>query len=399
MIEQSQSIYYIAWAALCGAMGIAYIKFKSLEGQVITTKEFKVFQSGFLTGYSLVILCELIAAASFYHTFISLKLSLEQITKLYIITIVSSTATGIVGDIIDIGARKDKCVLSALLYSASMFSIFFGGHYEMLLIGRIVYGVASSLHHSSFESYAIQQHASLGFPDDWLAQTFSYLTHCMAIMAALSGILGQIAASTGHMGCVALCCVLFASIAVYLFVVWEKDMNSSKYMLSSFIFNMTQTVNTVRSNRQMLLFLLISSMAEASITIFTFYWAPWITSIVIEENHHLPYEILFSCLIVTSMLGNYLFQLFTIENNNAINSNNANSNNNLDMAFQAILVTSSVSYFLGAIFQTSFMAFLISIVVQLCMGCYWPAIGYFRGKIIPPELRSSSLTIARYVYV
>jgi len=219
----------------------------------------------------------------------------------------------------------------------------------------------------------------------------------MALMAALSGILGQIAASTGHMGCVALCCLLFLAIAIYLFVVWEKDLNTPKYMLSSFIFNMTQTVNTVRSNRQMLLFLLISSMCEASITIFTFYWAPWITSIVIEEDHHLPYEILFSCFIVTSMLGNYLFQLYTINSSNVVNSNNANSSNNIDLAFQAILITSSVSYFLGAIFQTSFMAFLISIVVQLCMGCYWPAIGYFRGKIIPPELRTSSLTIARFL--
>ncbi len=188
MIEQSQTVYYIAWALLCGAMGIAYIKFKSLEGQIITTKEFKVFQGGFLTGYSLVILCELIAAASFYHTFISLKLTLLQITKLYIVTIVSSTLTGILTEIVDIGSKKDKCTLSVFLYAASMFSIFFGGHYEMLLIGRIVYGVASSLHQSNFEAYAVHEHASLGFPDDWLAQTFTYLTHCMALMAAMSGI-------------------------------------------------------------------------------------------------------------------------------------------------------------------------------------------------------------------
>ncbi len=49
----------------------------------------------------------------------------------------------------------------------------------------------------------------------------------------------------------------------------------------------------------------------------------------------------------------------------------------------------------GAIFQTSFMAFLSSIVIQLCMGCYWPSVGYYRGRIVPPELRNSSLTIAR----
>ena len=53
--------------------------------------------------------------------------------------------------VIDLGARKDKCVLSALLYGASMCSIFLGGHFDRLLLGRGVYGAASALHHSSFE--------------------------------------------------------------------------------------------------------------------------------------------------------------------------------------------------------------------------------------------------------
>ncbi len=199
------------------------------------------------------------------------------------------------------------------------------------------------------------------------------------------------------MGCIALCCFLFFGTGVYLAVMWEKDLNSTKYMLSSFMFNMNSTANAMKTNKNMPLLIIISSFVETSITIFTFYWAPWITSIVVEEGQHLPYEILFSCLIVTSMLGNYLFQLYSM---NAFASSSSSVNvsgtgSNTDNAFQAILITSSVSFFLGAIFQTAFMAFLSSIVIQLCMGCYWPSIGYYRGRIVLPELRSSSLTIAR----
>lgn len=195
MIEQSQTIYYITYAMLCGAVGVAYLRFKSSEGAVITTKEFQVFQSGFLTGYSLVMLCELIAAASFYHTLVSMHLDLGQITQLYIVTVTGTTLTHIATEIVDFGARKDKCVLSALLYSISMFSLFFGGHFEFLLIGRLVYGAASSLHHTSFESYAIHEHTSLGFPEDWLGHTFTLLTHCVALMAAVSGVVGQVSAT------------------------------------------------------------------------------------------------------------------------------------------------------------------------------------------------------------
>lgn len=387
MIEESQSLYYLFYALLCGGTGLTYLKIRSTEGLVITTNEFKIFQSGFLTGYSLVILCELIAAASFFHTFVHLKLTLEQITKLYLTTVVSTTVTGIVMEVVDLGTRKDKCALSAGLYSLSMFSIFFGGHkhMEMLMIGRIVYGAASALHHSSFENYAINGHTSLGFPEDWLVQTFSFLTHAMAFMAAISGAVGQIADSMGgEMGCAGLCSALFALATVYIVLMWEKDSNVPKFMLKGFTSNLSQTISAIRSNRQMLLLMMITSLCETSITIFTFYWAPWMSILASEEDHHLPYEIIFSSFIVASMLGNYLFQLYCASPGALVES-----------AFQAILIASSGAFFLGALYGTSTMAFLVSIFVQVCMGSYFPCIGYFRGRIIMPELRNTSLTIAR----
>jgi hypothetical protein len=389
MIEESQSLYYLFYALLCGATGIAYLKIRSTEGSVITTNEFKRFQSGFLTGYSLVILCELIAAASFFHTFLHLKLSLEQITKLYLTTVCSTTVTGIVMEIVDLGTRKDKCALSAGLYSLSMFSIFFGGHkhMEMLMIGRIVYGTASALHHSSFENYAINGHTSLGFPEDWLVQTFSFLTHAMAFMAAVSGALGQVTDTVaGEMGCAGLCSALFALATLYIILMWEKDSNVPKFMLHSFTSNLSQSVSAIRSNKQMLLLVVITSLCETSITIFTFYWAPWMQILASEEDHHLPYEIIFSSFIVASMLGNYLFQVYSTSPGASV-----------ETAFQAILIASSVSFFLGASNSTSTMAFVVSIFVQICMGSYYPCIGYFRGRIIMPELRNTSLVIARSI--
>jgi K+-sensing histidine kinase KdpD len=99
MIDQSQSIFYVSYALIAALVGVAYLKVSSTEGVTITTKEFKIFQQSFLTGYSIMILCELIAAASFFHTFVYLRLSLEQITKLYVVTIFSSTIFGILSEV------------------------------------------------------------------------------------------------------------------------------------------------------------------------------------------------------------------------------------------------------------------------------------------------------------
>lgn len=394
MIEDYQSQFYLFYALLCGATGIAYLKFRSLEKTAVTTKEFKIFQSSFLTGYSIVILCEFIAAASFYHTFAYLKLSLQQITKLYLTTVGSTTVVGVLMEIIDIGTRKDKCILSAILYSVSMFSIFFGGHkhFEMLMMGRIVYGAASSLHHSAFESYAHNGHSSLGFPDDWLAQTFSYLTHAMALMAALSGALGQVADSIGgEMGCTGICSVSFALAAAYIALMWEQDSNVPKFMLRNFTNNISTSFGAIRSNKQMLLLIIITSLCETSITIFTFYWAPWMTFFRDEQDYHIPYEIIFSSFIVASMLGNYLFQLYIHP------SQPVGKRGSIEQTFQGILIGSSVSYFLGAVLQSSLIAFLVSVVVQLCMGSYFSCIGYLRAKIIMPELRNVSLIFSRLI--
>jgi hypothetical protein len=126
--------------------------------------------------------------------------------------------------------------------------------------------------------------------------------------ATVSGVLGQIASSTGHMGCPALCCALFAAAIVYMTV--EKDLNSPRFMLSGFLSNMNNTLTTVRTNKQVLVFTAITALCESSILIFSFYWAPWMDTIAREAFQHLPYEVIFSSMILASMLGNYLFQMF-----------------------------------------------------------------------------------------
>lgn len=383
MIAEGHSTYYLTYALVCAALLVTYVRIKSTEGVTITTKEFRIFQSGFITGYAAMILCELLSIASFYHTFVSLNLSLEKITNLYIVTIISTTVFGVLAEIADVGGKRDKCVLSAVLYAISMFTILIGTHYEMHLFGRIIYGAASALHHSIFEAYVIHEHTILGFPDDWLTQTFTILTHAMALVAAIAGPAGQTASSSSTYGCVGLCFSLFALVAVYITLAWSKDSGANRFMLSGFLFNVNSTVQSARASKQVLYTLGISTLSESSITIFTFFWAPWLASMVPEKDREtLPYEIIFSCYVCASMLGNYMYQL-------------QSASSGSDAAFQTILIATCGAFFAGGVFQTSVMAFAISIFIQLCIGGYWPSIGYLRGRCVAPELRSTALALCR----
>lgn len=193
------------------------------------------------------------------------------------------------------------------------------------------------------------------------------------------------------MGCPALCCAVFALACAYMAVTWEKDLNSPRFMLSAFVSNMNNTLTTVRSNRQTLLYITVSALCETSILIFTFYWAPWMSLIAAEKDQHLPYEIIFSSFVLASMLGNYLYQMLSKGSDAVLGAP--------ESTFQGILVVSAGAYLLGSIFQTAQFALLVSVVVQLCVGVYWPCIGYFRGRILLNEQRGTVLVLTRYDFV
>jgi hypothetical protein len=208
-------------------------------------------------------------------------------------------------------------------------------------------------------------------------------------MAAVSCVLGQtLHRHTRYTGCPALCCASFAAATVYMTVAWEKDPNSPRFMLSGFMANMNNTLTTVRTNEQVLVFTAITALCESSILIFSFYWAPWMDTIAREASQHLPYEVIFSSMILASMLGNYLFQMFA-RGSGAVSSPEA--------ALHGLLVVSSGAYLLGAVFQRAGFALLCAVVVRLCVGGYWPCVGYYRGRLLTHEQRNTVIVISSYV--
>lgn len=391
MIDPSLYIYYILYAVVFAIIGVCYLKMKSTEPLTITTKEFKDFQSMIMTGYTIMILGELVSIGSFYQTMILLELKLDKVTRLYVVTIISTTVFGLLSEIIDFGSRRNKCIVSAIFFTISMLCILFSsGHFDLLMLSRVIYGVASSLLHSAFDAYLVQEHSSLGFPEDWLNQTFSFLTHSMALVSCLSGVFGQTFSTLGGTyGPVGLCCGLFSLMTLYIAIMWKKDLNGPKFLLSGFLSSWSQAMRACRTNKQIFSIVLVSSCSEASITIFTFYWAPWLASVVIPTLGSLaletfPFPLIFSTYIASSMVGAYMYQLFIGQlGNHAI--------------FQLVLVGSTVCYFLGSIVQTPVLVFSISLVTQLLVGAYWPCIGFARGRVVSPELRSSTLCATRLV--
>jgi len=435
MISEAEYIFFVAFGGLCVLVGLTMLKVQSTEPITITTAEFKTFQTNFLIGYMTVMMGEVLCVASFFHIMTSLKMSFDDITTLYIVSVGATTIFGVIVEIFDIGSRRDKCVATALLYAIATFTLFSGGNMEILLLGRCLYGAGSVLLHSAFDSYLVHDHASQGFPDDWLLHTFSKLAHGMTIVAIASGIVGQSVASLfGPSGVAVLSIIFFLCIAGFILNTWNRDVGgSTKFMFSSFSQSVGQAIRSLRTNSQMSLVVSLSVMSEASILIFTFYWAPLLstvfadsiqlstaatvassgppivnlisgatpaavsTGVVSSATRYLlatvqgssvvastpiPFVLIYATFTMSTMLGNYIYTLTISKYGN-------------DLIFQVVLIANAAAFFLASISSSPQVVFMASIVIQTCSGGYWPSIGWLRGRYFLPEVRSVTITLTR----
>jgi MFS transporter, MFS domain-containing protein family, molybdate-anion transporter len=64
----------------------------------------------------------------------------------------------------------------------------------LLLVGRVLGGLSTSLLFSAFESWMVAEHRRHGFPESWLASTFGISAWANGFMAICAGIFAQVAA-------------------------------------------------------------------------------------------------------------------------------------------------------------------------------------------------------------
>lgn len=65
---------------------------------------------------------------------------------------------------------------------------------HMLLVGRILGGMSTSLLFTAFESWMVSEHRKRGFEESWLASTFGISSWGNGFGAIVAGLLAQVAA-------------------------------------------------------------------------------------------------------------------------------------------------------------------------------------------------------------
>jgi MFS transporter, MFS domain-containing protein family, molybdate-anion transporter len=390
--------------------------------------EFIAFQRLFLGVYLTMVMSDWLQGPYVYRLYAEYGFTKGDIGLLFIAGFGSSLVFGtVVGGFADRYGRKLNCLLFALLYGISCITKHFNS-FTILMIGRLLGGVATSILMSAFETWMIHEHRSRNFGEEWLSSTFSAMTFGGGIVAIAAGIVAYLLAATfGSVAPFDASLVLLVIGAAVIWTRWKENYGESSShssagsgsagsssaltsSLPSAFDSFKKTAQLLLTNEKVLLLGLIQSCFEGSMYIFVFMWTPALedslkatvfgskdgpativqqgdassaaTAAAQEEAASLPHGIIFALFMVAIMIGSKLFESLI-------------ANRTVEHFLRWVFVAASISLAIPIVTQNHNMQLLAFCVFEVCCGIYFPSAGTLRSKYIPEEVRSTVMNVFR----
>ncbi|PWA95735.1 major facilitator superfamily protein [Artemisia annua] len=333
-----------------------------------------------------------------YYLYTTYGYGKGDIGQLFIAGFGSSMLFGtIVGSLADKQGRKRACITYCITYILSCMTKH-SPQYKVLLLGRILGGVATSLLFSAFESWLVAEHNKRGFEQQWLSLTFSKAIFLgNGLIAIVSGLFGNFLVDIASLGPVApfdaAACILAIGMAIILSSWGENygDPSDNKDLLSQF----KGAAVAIASDEKIALLGAIQSLFEGSMYTFVFLWTPALS----PNDEEIPHGFIFATFMLASMLGSSFASRLM-----------ARSTPRVESYMQIVFLVSAASLLLpivtnffiapsevkgGGISLGSSIQLLGFCAFEGCVGIFWPSIMKMRSQYIPEEARSTIMNFFR----
>ncbi|MFS8003312.1 putative molybdate-anion transporter, MFS transporter superfamily [Helianthus anomalus] len=389
--------YWIVFGGLAAVVATMELS-KNNKDRINTSSAFNSFKNNYLLVYSLMMAGDWLQGPYVYYLYTTYGFGKGDIGQLFIAGFGSSMLFGtIVGSLADKHGRKRASVTYCITYILSCITKH-SPEYRVLMVGRILGGIATSLLFSAFESWLVAEHNKRGFEQQWLSITFSKAIFLgNGLVAILAGLFGNLLVGTLALGPVAPFDAASIFLAIGMAVIistWTEnygDPSESKDLITQF----KGAAVAIASDEKIALLGAIQSLFEGSMYTFVFLWTPALS----PNDEDIPHGFIFATFMLSSMLGSSLASRLLSQATVKVES-----------YMQIVFVISSASLLLPVI--TSFLVApsqekggsikfagciqLIGFCVfEACVGLFWPSIMKMRSQYIPEEARSTIMNFFR----
>jgi hypothetical protein len=278
--------------------------------------------------------------------------------------------------------------------------------YSILMLGRLLGGIATSLLFSVFEAWLIRSHSDAKLSKQALGQSFSWAAYGNSVIAILAGLMANKAATMTNMEPVsgnllyiggylnpfdiALVALLLCGIACA--TLWDENYgDDTKHAReeekedsrpAAWYDGLKNAFTATIRSRDILLCGIVSSLFEGSMYIFVFMWTPLLTNLNTEEGKGLPFGLIFSTFMVCCMAGSSLFSILIAKLKG-------------EAMAVGIFLVGAASMALVALGPTDTLAFTGMLTFEMCVGMYFPVMGTMKGSIVPEDKRAAIYNLYR----
>jgi len=187
---------YIGSFAICGILCVVLHFMARSTSKVASAPnpKFVAFQSNYLIVFTLAMFSDWLQGPYVYELYVSYGFNQQEIAELFVCGFGSSMIVGtFVGGLADKYGRKVMCIVYSISYIIACLTKLVPV-YSVLLVGRFLSGVSTSLLFSVFESWMVCEHKKKGFDDIELGDTFTYATFGNGLAAVIAGLVANTAA-------------------------------------------------------------------------------------------------------------------------------------------------------------------------------------------------------------
>jgi len=305
----------------------------------------------------------------------------QDIALLFIAGFSSSMLFGtFIGSIADKYGRKNMCIFFGISYSLACITKLFPS-FTILLAGRILAGISTSLLFSSFESWMVYEHFKRGYSEEKLSSTFSIATIGNGLVAIVAGLIASFASDRwGYVApfMVALLFLIFATLIVIF--TWRENYGDANINVSQ---TFTNAISILSKDRKVCLLGVIQSLFEASMYVFVFMWTPALNEDPSANQQQLPYGVIFACFMVCIMVGSSIFTLLVQR------SIRLESIAFLILGLASVSLTIPIFAVTQQVLLSAFFAF------EITCGLYFPCFGTLRATHIPESARATIMNFFR----